>query len=193
MNTDSIYKYIRENLSEKRFRHTMGVVKTAKELAAVYCADMEKAEFAALAHDMFKMKDIEKSDAYVRKLGLGDYYLGKLNLAHGRIAAEILKREYSADEDIVNAVKYHTTGRADMSLLEKIIYLADAIEPSRDYPGVETLRELAPIDLDEACLLSMERTVEFLQKKGSEIDSDTLEARDYLNERKKIREQEINR
>ena len=94
-----------------------------------------------------------------------------------------MERDYGiTDRDIINAVSYHTTGRAGMSLLEKIIYIADAIEPGRNYPGVEDVRVLAWQDLDRACLLSLERTIDFVRGQGNFLDSDTLEARDYLLE-----------
>ena len=84
------------------------------------------------------------------------------------------------DRDIINAVSYHTTGRAGMSLLEKVIFIADAIEPGRDYPGVDDLRRLAYVDLDKACLLSLTRTAEFVREQGIYLDDDTLAAKEYL-------------
>ncbi|MPN28243.1 hypothetical protein SDC9_175684 [bioreactor metagenome] len=88
------------------------------------------------------------------------------------------------DNDILNAVSYHTTGRSNMSQLEKIIYLADAIEPNREYPGVDELRKAAFVNLDEACILSLSRTIDYVKSQNLFLDEDTIEARDYLKELK---------
>ena len=80
------------------------------------------------------------------------------------------------DEDVLNAVRYHTTGRKGMSRLEKILYLADAIEPGRDYPQVGALREAAEEDLDKACILCMERSMEYVRSTGASVDPDTIKA-----------------
>lgn len=181
MNTDSINSYIEKNFSEKRKVHTEGVRKTAVMLAEKYGADPEKAELAALFHDMYRGVSEDVLNYYVKHLDLDKKYLNNCNLAHGKIAAIIMKRDYGIEnEDIINAVSYHTTGRPGMTLLEKIIYIADAIEPSRNYPGVESLRETAERDLNEACLLSLTRTIEYVQGQGNYLDNDTLLARDYF-------------
>lgn len=181
---DSIEVYIAKNLSEKRRNHTYGVVETAKKLARKYGADEKKAETAALFHDMFRGAQIEVLNMYVRQLGLDKNCLDNANLAHGRIAAAIMERDYGIkDQDIINAVKYHTTGRAGMSLLEKILYLADAIEPARSYPGVDQARKLAEESLNKACLFSMERTITYIQERKLFLHEDTINARNDLKRR----------
>ncbi len=181
MNTDSIYNYIEKNFSEKRKVHTEGVRATAMALAEKYGADPHKAEIAALFHDMYRGVPVEVLNYYVKHLGLPKRYMDNPNLAHGKIAAIIMERDYGiSDSDILNAVSFHTTGRPAMSLLEKIIYIADAIEPNRSYPGVEEVREAAFKDLDEACLLSLNRTIEYVREQGNFLDEDTLDARDYF-------------
>lgn len=181
MNTDSINSYIEKNFSEKRRVHTAGVRDCAIKLAEKYGADAEKAEAAALFHDMFRGVSEEALNYYVKHLGLDHKYLNNCNLAHGKIAAIIMKRDYGIDdEDVLNAVSFHTTGRPGMSLLEKIIYIADAIEPNRNYPGVAELRQAAERDIDEACLLSLTRTIDYVESQGNYLDTDTLDARDYF-------------
>ena len=181
---DSIEVYIEKNLSEKRKSHTYGVVETARKLARKYGADEKKAETAALFHDMFRSAQIEVLNMYVRQLGLDQSCLDNANLSHGRIAAAIMERDYGIkDQDILNAVKYHTTGRAGMSLLEKVLYLADAIEPARSYPGVETARKLAEESLDKACLFYMERTITYIEERKLFLHEDTINARDDLKRR----------
>ena len=84
------------------------------------------------------------------------------------------------DREILDAISYHTTGRAHMTLLDKVLYLADAIEPAREYPKVEELRKLAKVDLDAACLASLENTKAFVESRGTKVDQDTIAAIHYL-------------
>ena len=181
---DSIVSYIEKNFSEKRKIHTEGVRITAMHLAEKYGADVKKAETAALFHDMFRGMPVDIINYYVKHLKLDSKYLNNCNLAHGKIAAIIMEREFDIhDEDVLNAVSYHTTGRAGMSRLEKIIYIADAIEPNRSYPGVDSLREIVEEDLDKACLTSLKRTIDFVKSQGNYLDEDTLRAKEYLEKK----------
>ena len=176
-----IIEYIERNMTEKRRIHTYAVVEEAKELARRYGEDMEKVELAALFHDFFRGVSESALNGYVRQLGLGAAYLDNANLAHSKIAALIMERDYHIeDQDIINAEKYQTTRRAGMSKLEKIINLADAIEPNRSYPGIQEIRELACSDLDEACLASLNHSIDYVSSKGLYLDQDTVMARDSL-------------
>lgn len=184
-----IKEYIERNYSEKRKIHTEGVRVTAMELARRYGADPAKAELAALFHDMYRGVSENSLNYYVKHLGLDEKYMNNCNLAHGKIAAMVMKRDFEiTDDDIVNAVSYHTTGRENMSLLEKIIYLADAIEPNRVYPGVDELRKLADEDLDKACLSSLTNTINFVRASGKYLDEETVRAKEDLE--RKIKEKE---
>ena len=156
--------YIKENLSEKRLKHTFAVEEEAASLAEHYGADVDKTRLAALFHDMCRNYSEKASDMFIRHLGLPAKYEGNRNLAHGKMS-------------------FHTTGRAGMSLLEKIVFLADAIEPARDYPGVDELRRLAYEDLDKACIRSLEGTIGYIESRGGYLDPDTINARDYLKEK----------
>ena len=95
-----------------------------------------------------------------------------------------MERDYNIDDaDIVNAVSFHTTGRAGMSKLEKIIFLADAIEPLRQYPAVQDIRKLAYVDLDQAIIRSLERTIAYIRERGEYLDPDTQNALNDLKEK----------
>lgn len=178
-----IVEYIEHNLTEKRKSHTYAVAEEAKKLARRYGEDVERAELAALFHDFFRGVQEKVMNGYVRQLGLSPAYLNNANLAHSKIAAFIMEKDYDIrDQDIINAVSFHTTGRANMSNLEKIIYLADAIEPNRSYPGIEEIRVLAYRDLDEACLASLSRSIDYVNCRGLYLDQDTVMARDsFIN------------
>ena len=178
--TSEIKQYIENNFSEKRKVHTEGVRQTAVKLAEKYGADPKKAEIAALFHDMYRGVAQNTLNYYVKHLGLDDKYIDNANLAHGKIAAIIMERDFEiTDPDIINAVSYHTTGRA---VLEKIVYLADAIEPNRLYPGVDELRKVAEEDLNKACLMSLKSTADFVRSAGKYLDNDTVLAKEYLEE-----------
>ena len=179
--TSEIRHYIENNFSEKRKVHTEGVRQTAVKLAEKYGADPKKAEIAALFHDMYRGVAEKTLNYYVKYLGLDDKYIDNANLAHGKIAAIIMERDFEiTDPDIINAVSYHTTGRAGMSTLEKVVYLADAIEPNRFYHGVDELRKAAYEDLDKACLMSLKNTASYVQSAGKYLDENTIFAKKYL-------------
>lgn len=155
-----IDEVIRGRLKATRLAHTYGVVETAVGMAEKFGADTRKARTCALFHDAF------------REVG---------NLAHGAVAADYMEAEFSiTDEDMLNAVRFHTTGRKGMTVLEKILFLADAIEPNRNYPGVDDLRAMAEYDLDKACLMSLTRTIEYVKSQGQELDPRTQEAAEDL-------------
>lgn len=184
-----IIEYIEGHMTEKRRIHTYAVVEEAKKLSRRYGEDMEKAELAALFHDFFRGVPEKSLNVYVREFGLDPVFLDNANLAHSKIAALIMEREYHIkDQDILNAVRFHTTGRANMSKLEKIIYLADAIEPNRSYPGIEEIRELAYQKLAEACLAALTHSIEYISCRGLYLDQDTVMARDNLLRKEKENE-----
>lgn len=179
-----IIEYIEQNLKPHRLEHTYSVAAEAVKLAEKYGENADKAELAALFHDMFRSTPVQVLDMYVRQLGLPKRIIDNPNLSHGKIAAAVMKKDYGIDdEDMINAVAYHTTGRAGMSKLEKIIFLADAIEPGRNYPTVEETRSIAYEDLDRACISSLERTVEYIREIGEYLDPDTLNALCDLKEK----------
>ena len=181
----SLLKYMDENLSPGRKEHTMGVRRTARDLALKYGADPEKADIAAIGHDFYRYIDGDDLNTFIVNHGLPDKYLNNPSLAHSKVAAIRLREDFGIDdEDILNAVSYHTTGRPGMSVLEKVIYLADAMEEGRTYPGVDEIREATLKGLDEGVLRSLENTREHVLSKGSFLDEDTLNTIDFLKEKK---------
>ena len=173
--------FIKVRLNEKRYRHTMGVVETASKLAERYGADTEKAYVAALFHDACKNLDIDEMNSLVEKYHIGEVYIDKPQLAHSKLAAAILKDRFGIDdEDILNAISYHTTGRAEMSLLEKIIYISDAVEPNRSYPKAEKFHRLAFEDLDRAGYEIADNAIRLVTEAGMYLDQDSVAARDWF-------------
>lgn len=151
MTEAEIVRKLQTTLSPKRFLHTIGVRECAKTLAAQYGGEAEKAETAALLHDCAKPYGKEESIILAKRCGVvfDEFELQESKLMHASLGAALAKDEYGVnDEDILNAIRYHTTGRKKMSLLEKIIYIADFIEPNRHFEGLEHLRETTLRDLD---------------------------------------------
>ena len=181
---EKILEYIRMNLKESRLQHTYRVAETAVAMARREGADVRKAEIAALLHDCARNLPPEKLNSLVEELGLPDRYRDNVNLSHSKVGAAFAGRLFNIDDrEILDAISYHTTGRCRMTTLEKIVFLADAIEPGRDYPGVEAIRDAAEESLDRGCLKSLEGTIEFLKAADKFIDNDTIEAFNYIKEK----------
>lgn len=169
-------------LKHKRMRHVLGTEEEAVRLAKRYGADERKARIAALLHDCTKKLDMEQQLALCEtySISLDALEQKALKLLHAKTGAEIARDIFGVEEDVYEAIKWHTTGKANMSLLEKIIYLADYIEPTRDFPGVEELRETVYRDLDEGMILGLEMTVEEMAEWGNPVHEKTLEALGFL-------------
>jgi len=179
--TYELDKFMKDNLKPARYTHSLGVEKMSAELAMAHGADVEKAAFAGRYHDIAKCFDDETMNSYVRKFGLDDMYIDNNPLAHSKVAAGILHEKFGVnDEEVLDAVRYHTTGREDMTLLDEIVYVADAIEENRNYPGLKELQEQAITDLDGACLFIMDYMLGRLELKGRIPDHDTTAAREFI-------------
>ncbi len=176
---------IKKQVPEGRRSHTEGVVSVSVKLAKRYGANIHQAEIAALSHDLFRQIPSKEMEAWAKELNVDIEEESSIEIVHGKLAAQALKIYFQIwDEDIINAVSFHTTARKGMSLLEKIIFVADAIEPGRTYPGVDKLRRLAYIDLDEACRMVIENTINYLENKSCKIHEDTLIAKKYFQRKK---------
>ena len=169
-------------LKHKRIPHVLGTEQEAIRLAERYGADVEKARRAALLHDCTKKLDMEEQLALCRRYGiqLDGLEQKALKLLHSKTGAAIARDVFGVDDEIYSAIWYHTTGHANMTKLEKIIYLADYIEPSRDFPGVDKLRKVCYEDLDRGLLMGLEMTIEEMTSMGNPVHHATIEARDAL-------------
>ena len=169
-------------LKNKRIPHVLGTEKEAVRLAERYGADVEKARVAALLHDCTKKLNMEEQLALCERYGIELDALEQkaLKLLHAKTGAEIARDVFGADDEIYRAIWWHTTGHANMTLLEKIIYLADYMEPTRDFPGVEDLRKACYEDLDKGLLLGLEMSIEEMTAMGNPVHHATVEARDAL-------------
>ena len=183
-----IREQVKAKQNKKRYEHTLGVAYTAAALAFMYDIDPLKAELAGVLHDCAKcMSDDELiTECHKSGIHLSKEEIESPQVIHAIYGSVLARKKYGIkDKDIINAVRYHTTGRDNMSLLEKIIFTADYIEPLRcEAPHLEELRKLAFTDIDECVYSILSQTVSYLEDLGKQIVTDTLKAYQwYKNER----------
>lgn len=176
-------KLAKDALSAKRYHHVSNVEKAAVKLAHRYGANADKAALAAWLHDIVKEAPKERllqlmgQDAIMAEV----FRHQPFPLWHGPCAAIYAKQELGiTDEEVLSAVACHTTGKPNMSLLDKIVYLADMISEERDYDGVEDLRRLAKRDLDTAVIKAMQQSIFFIKQSGKPLDELTIAALEDL-------------
>ncbi len=161
-------KRMLEELNPVIYCHSIRTMEEAAKLSECYGEDTEKARIAGLLHDCGK-KMVRGND----------------NLTHSKTGAHMARDIFHvSDEDILNAIAYHTTGRENMSMLEKVIFIADKIEQGRKYDGVSELRKAAYEDIDKAIIMSIESTVEYVKMKNAELDDDSIKTLKFLKEAK---------
>ena len=183
LSVEEIKKYLKENLKESRYNHTLGVCEIALELAELNGVSKEKAEIAALAHDVAKNLSKEEMKKIIKdnNIILSNVEKENMNLWHSIIAPIVAEEKLGiTDEDILDAVRWHTTGKEDMSVLTKIIYIADMIEPGRSFPGLEDIRKETFEDLDKGVYTGLTHSIQFLLSKNLLIDENTIKARNYF-------------
>ncbi len=169
-------------LKPNRIAHVRGCEQEAVSLANRWGADPDEAAEAAILHDCTKKEKLDGQLALCGKYGVIPDEIERHNakLLHAKTAAALAKAEFGVSASVEAAICWHTTGRPEMSLLEKIIYMADYIEPTRDFPGLEELRRLAYEDLDRAMLMGLEMSIEDNRSYGNEIHLSSISARDWF-------------
>lgn len=171
---NDLYSYVKNTLPIKRRVHTAGVILTAIKLAKTLGVSTEKAEIAGLLHDIAKYEDASSYPNLKLPKDISS------DIIHQYLGEYIARKTLGVtDEAVLSAIKYHTTGRSDMSQLERIIYVADIIEPSRTFSGVEELRTAVEADFEKGFSICLKEIVEFLTKSGTEIYPLTLEALNF--------------
>ena len=183
MDVESIFQAVQNELSPKRWRHTQGVMNKAIELAQQHEGNVEQARLAALLHDIVREWTPAQWLAEARTVGLvvDEAALHSPVLLHAPLAAWVAKRRFGVtDETVLNAIARHTLGGTALSLLDKIIYLADGLEEGRSYKGVAELRQLALQDIDAALLAVYDQTLRYMIKREEAIHPQTIAGRNEL-------------
>ena len=170
----------------KRVNHVIGCSETAAALAETYGASVENARRAGILHDITKAlngpEQLQLSEKYA--MMLDSFEREHPKLLHAKTGALIAREIFGESEEVCSAIEWHTTGRAGMSLLEKLIYLADYMEPNRDMEGIEELRRLTWSDLDAALMMGLEMTMSYVRSRGAKVDPHSAAAWHFLQERK---------
>ena len=184
MSIDEAMALVEREMPAKRWRHTLGVIDAAVALAERFGGDAEKARIAAVLHDVAKYWPVERQREAIALDGDAaglDTLLYDKELWHSHAGAYVARRDFGVDDDeVLDAIRYHTSGRPGMTQLEKIVCLADYIEPGRDFPGVDRLRELSERSLEEALVAGFDGTLRFLIDQGKRIYPLTVLTRNDL-------------
>lgn len=172
-------------LKPKRMPHVLGTEQEAVRLVRRYGGDETQARIAALLHDCTKKLDMAQQLALCERYGimLDEMEQRALKLLHSKTGAAIARDVFGVEDAVYDAILYHTTGKPDMTRLEKIIYLADYIEPTRDFPGVDELRKTVYEDMDKGLLMGLTMTIQEMEEMGNPVHHLTRDARDYLLKR----------
>ncbi|WP_010094128.1 bis(5'-nucleosyl)-tetraphosphatase (symmetrical) YqeK [Ornithinibacillus scapharcae] len=178
MNKKDALAFVENYLTKERFEHTKRVAETAVVLANQYHVSEENAEIASIFHDYCKYRPLEEMKRIIQTTYLPkDLLLYHHELWHGPVASVKIEEEYGiADDEIKSAIYYHTTGRANMSDLELVVFVADYIEPGRNFPGLDEVREMAKKDLIRAAWMVSRNTIQYLMQKNNRIYPDTFYA-----------------
>ena len=179
---EKIKKDLESQLSSYRYQHSLNTAIVAKKLAEHYHANIEEAYLCALAHDLAKEFSRDENQKWIEHFNLSDDYLKEENkkIIHGVIGAYIAEERYNFTQEMKDAIYYHVTGRKNMTLLDKIVYLADKIEPGKDYPGIDRERELAYQDIDKVVLECLKNRTRKLEKENKKIHPLSYQAISYF-------------
>ena len=179
---EEIERIVRDRLSEKRFYHSVCVAKRCEKLAIRYGENVEKAKLVGIVHDMAKEMPEEEKIKYAEENGLEIDGVERAHpgLLHGKIAGNMAKKEFSFTDDMVEAVAYHTTGKANMSMLDKILYIADATGDDRTWNDLQYVRDLADKDIDEALAYMFDMEIRDKLARKKVIHVNTILARNFL-------------
>jgi len=178
--------WLSQSISKKRLAHVLSVVKEAEYLAKLYGANLEKCRLAALLHDCAKEMSLEEMQKICERekfLDLSEKDLQNGEILHGFVASVLVKEKFEIqDKEVLEAIRYHTVGKVGMSLVGKIVYIADAIEQTRNYPSVKEIREKTYKDLRQGILMEIEHKLEYLTSIGAILHPNTLEWKKSLEE-----------
>lgn len=182
MEIEEIKKIVKEKLSEERFYHSTCVMEMAEQLAKKYNIDTETAKLVGLTHDIAKEMPDEEKLNYAKQNNLTIDEIENLapGLLHGKIGADICKKQFSFSDEMCTAISLHTTGKENMSILTKILFVADVIGKDRTYGDVEYVRNLAFEDLDKCILFILNHIIDDCIRKGKLIHQNTINARNYM-------------
>lgn len=175
-------EFVKETLSEKRYFHSKCVMDRCVELAKIYGVDIEKAKYVGIAHDIAKEMSKDDKLKYVKdnEIEIDDVERVNVELLHPIIGADICMKKFGFSEDMVEAVRNHTTGRPNMDMLSKILFIGDVTSNDRKYGSIGNMIELANKDIDKAILENLDFTIKDIVEKGRILHLDTVRTRNWI-------------
>ena len=178
---EEIYNVVKSRLSEKRFNHSVCTMQRAVEYAKIYGEDEEKIKLIAIAHDIAKELNKEEIKQFIEKykISLDEMEKDNIALSHSKIGAVICKTEFGFNEDMCRAIAFHTTGRENMTTIEKIIFVADATGIDRNFEDTDEVYELAKNDLNLAIIKILKETMKEIIEKNKQMHLDTVKTYNY--------------
>ena len=184
---EEVYEIIKKELSEERFKHSEGVMRRCVEFAKIYGIDEEEAKLVVIAHDI--AKEIPKEDririATQNGVELDEIECENTTLIHGKLGAKICKERFGFTDEMCEAIAVHTVGKANMSTLDKILYISDCCEPNRQIAEANRVYETTKKNLDEGFLIALVEKIKYTLNQGSKIHKNSIEAYNYLISNKK--------
>lgn len=182
VNIDKLNKDLKEILSNQRYLHSVGVMNMCEKLAHIYDVNVDKLKAIGLMHDMAKELSNEDKLKYIRANNIYCTDIEKkiVDILHGKIAADMCKKRYAFDDEMCTAISIHTTGKENMTMLQKILFIADKIEETRKYDGIEELRKLAFNNIDKAIIKNIDETLVINIRKENLILEESIKTRNYL-------------
>lgn len=182
MEIEELKKELKKYLKTEKYNHSICVMEMSEKLAEIYKVNKNKVMKAALMHDMAKELPFNELKKYIIDKNI---YASRMEMIlgvtlHGKVAADMCKRKYNFDNEMCRAISNHTTGRPNMTMFEKIIFMADKIDETRDYEGVEELRKLAFKDIDKAIIDNIEKSTIINIKRGRPLLEESIKTRNFL-------------
>ena len=182
MEIEELKKELKKYLKKERYEHSLGVMKMSEELAKVYNVDKQRVMKAALMHDMAKEMTLEELKNYIIK---NKIYASKMEMMlgvtlHGKVAADMCMKKYKFDKEMCEAISNHTAGKTGMTMLEKIIFIADKIDETRNYEGVQDLRKLALENIDKTIIKNIDSTIKINLERERPILEQSIKTRNYI-------------
>ena len=177
MDIEKAIEVVKFELNQSRFEHTLRVMETSEKLAERFHVPVEKAKLAAALHDYAKNWPADRLKTYIQNHLPSELLEYHVELWHGPVAADIMEKQFHVtDMEVLQAIRHHTTGRAKMTKVEMVVYLADYIEPGRSFPGLEEVRNASEKNLEYACWLTAKKTLQYLIGRNSIIHPDSIHA-----------------
>lgn len=179
---EKLKEELKKQLSEKRFLHSLGVMNMCEKLANIYGGNIEKLKLIGLMHDCCKEMSKEEMLKYVHENNIicSSEEKAIAGILHGKIAADVCKKKYDFDEEMCTAIAYHTTGKENMTLMEKILFISDKVDETRNYSNAVELRKLALTDIDKAIVMNLDYTIIKNIEDNKLVLEESIKARNYL-------------